>query len=267
MGLEPVYDANVFAREGYFAGPDALRAQQLAQVLGDASLRAIWAARGGYGTARLLPGLDLAEVARAGKWLVGFSDISALHCIWAQAGLNSLHAVTVNKLATWSPQAQAALQSCLMASQPMSLPGEHRIGPSASVRGRVFGGNLTVLASLAGTGFLPSWHGGIVCLEDVGEAPYRLHRVATQLMQAGAFAGVRGLVLGQLTDCPPTPPGGTPQPYAEVAHALADVFAPLQVPILMGVQVGHAVTSWPLPLGVMATIDPTACTLVVDLLA
>jgi muramoyltetrapeptide carboxypeptidase len=264
MGLTPVYDAHVFAKEGYFAGSDELRASQLLWALQDTSLRAIWAARGGYGSARLLPGLDVAEIARSGKWLVGFSDISALHCMWAQAGLHSLHAITVNKLATWQPEALKALQSCLMARQALTLRGEGALGAPAVVRGRLFGGNLTVLASLAGTGFLPSWQGGVVCLEDVGEAPYRLHRVATQLMQAGAFAGVRAVVIGQLTDCPPTPAGQAPRPYAEVAQALADVFVPLQVPVVWGVPVGHAATSWPLPLGLMATLDVATCTLTVD---
>lgn len=262
MGLEPVFDEQVFARQRYFAGDDSVRVGQLQAALSDPSVRAIWAARGGYGTARLLPTVPADAVARAGKWLIGFSDISALHCLWAQAGFASVHAVTISTLASWSPDALRTLSQCLFAPQPQLLRGHPSGGAEQPIRGRLMGGNLTVLASLAGTGFLPSWQDSIVFLEDVAEVPYRLDRCITQLRLAGAFAGVRGVALGQLTRCGEHP-AGDPRPHPAI-EAIVAALAPLGVPVLTGLPVGHEATSYPMLLGVWATMDVAAGTLRVD---
>lgn len=257
LGLEVVFDEALFARWRYLAGDDTHRQRELALALADDSARAIWTARGGYGATRLLPGLSVDEVRRAGKWFVGFSDVTALHALWARAGLMSLHGPNVTTLNTWSAEARGELFRWLMDPTARVMRGATLVdGPLAS--GPILGGNLTVLAAMVGTGCLPSFAGAIVLLEDIGERPYRLDRALTQLVQAGAFAGVRGFVIGQLTRC--DEPG--PDPGYEAADVMIEVLRPLGVPVLGRVPIGHDVDSRAVLLGTTATIDPVDQSLV-----
>ena len=223
-GLVVRYDDAVFGRHRYLAGDDERRLGELRHALGETDTRVLWVARGGYGATRLLPHLPVDAVRRAGKWLVGFSDVTALHMLWARAGLASLHGANVTTLSQWSEGARDELMSWLTQPAPRLFKGrvKHR---GELVSGRLLGGNLTVLAAMAGTGAMPSLRGAIVLLEDVGERPYRLDRVLTQLVQSGAFDGVAGVVIGQLTDCT--------EPNADYTalDVLTEVLAPLGVPV------------------------------------
>lgn len=264
-GLRPVFGEELFSRHLYFAGDDARRQAELEAALMDPEAEAIWCARGGYGAARVLPQLNGEELRRQPKWLIGFSDPTALHCAWAQAGLLSMHGANVHNLASWAVEAREALFAGLMgaggAEQAYTGKPIFGHGSGGAVRGRVLGGNLTVLASLAGTGFLPSWRGAVVFLEDVGERPYRLDRSITQLRLAGAFAGAVGVVLGQLTDCAPSPQAAAD---TDALQAIVTALAPLNLPIVSDLPVGHEPSSQPLMLGAMATLDPAAGTLRVE---
>lgn len=258
-GLTPVYDEALFSRSRYLAGTDAQRHDGLHQALADPDARAVWAARGGYGAARLLAACPPSRVAQAGKWLVGFSDVSALHCTWARAGLGSMHGANVTTLAKWGEGARDAMFAWLFgAGEALLLQGEGRVGEHA-VEGPVWGGNLTVLASLCGTGFLPSLRGHILFLEDIGERPYRLDRSLTQLRLAGVLDGVVGVAIGQLTDCAETQ---SAVDYGGL-EVLVDILRPLGIPVVGGLPVGHEDTSWALPLGAVACLDPTRGTLTV----
>ena len=261
-GLRPLFDEGLFSRHLYFAGSDARRQEELESALLDGDARAIWCARGGYGAVRVLPQINGEELRRSPKWLIGFSDPTALHCAWAQAGVASMHGANVHNLASWEAEAREALFAGIMGQQTQALryTGTPAAGDGV-FRGRVLGGNLTVLASLAGTGFLPSWHGALVFLEDVGERPYRLDRCITQLRLAGAFAGAVGVAVGQLTDCAPSPQAASD---TDALPALVSALAPLKLPIVADLRVGHAPSSLPLLLGTMATLDATAGTLEVE---
>jgi muramoyltetrapeptide carboxypeptidase len=251
-GLEPVFDDRLFTSHRYLAGDDGRRRLELVAALQDQSTRAIWTARGGYGATRIAPELDPQRVRAAGKWLIGFSDATALHALWARAGLASVHGANVTTLADWSAEARAELFAILFAGRAPLLAGDTAHG-SAPVSGRLLGGNLTVLAAMAGTGQLPPSRGAVWLLEDVGERPYRLDRSLTQLRQAGALDGASGYVIGQLTGC--TEPGGV-----EVEYDALDVVASelLQdgVPLLSGVQVGHEASSRAALLGSRVLLDP-----------
>jgi len=248
-GLRVAYDDGIFARERYLAGDDARRLRELEAALADREAKALWTARGGYGATRLLPSLPPGPIASRRPWLVGFSDTTALHALWARAGVASLHGANVTTLATWTEEARRELVELLLAPSPATYAGTPlRPGPVA--RGPLQGGNLTVLGAMAGTGTLPSWQGAIVLVEDIGEKPYRLDRTLTQLLQAGAFAGVRGIVIGQLTGCEePEPPGYT------ALEVMTDVLATLGVPILGGLPIGHDPSSRAVLLGALAELD------------
>ena len=256
-GLRPVFSKRVFTRTGYLAGDDELRLAELNAALADPEAAAIWCGRGGYGMTRLLPLLEPGRIAERPRWLVGFSDITPLHALWQRAGWQSLHGAVMTNLADWGEAARGLLRGWLFDGVMPALTGTALSGDRPVV-GPVLGGNLTVLASLAGTPYLPDLRGAIVFLEDVGERPYRLDRYLTQLVQAGAFIGTAGFVIGQLTDCV-DPPGKDDGCNAlDAVHA---VLEPLGLPILAELPVGHENSSLPLPLGAPAVLDPSAATL------
>ena len=251
--MVPVHREDLFAKDRYLAGSDARRRAELDEAVGDPSARAIWAARGGYGCARLLDGLAASLRTRPARWLIGFSDITALHCAWAQAGIASLHGANVTTLGGWSVAARDELFALLFSGGAAEHAGR-AVAPAASARGVLLGGNLTVLASLAGSGFIPSWRGAVVLLEDVGEKPYRLDRSLTQLRLAGAFAGVSGVAVGQLSDCEEPAKDGC-GPAFSAREVVTSVLGELGVPLLDSVPVGHDASSRAVVLGADAVLD------------
>lgn len=264
-GLVPVYDEGLSARVRYLAGDDERRRAELLTALNDSNCKAIWAARGGYGATRLLPELDADIVRKAAKWLVGFSDITALHAVWTRAGVASIHGPNVTTVASWTAPAREELFSLLMEGESTQNGTHYACTPAfgkGSVTGWLFAGNITVLSSMVGTGTLPSLEGAIVVLEDVGEQPYRLDRMLTQLLQAKVFAGVRGFAIGQLTDC------GVKSDEIGGYTALDVVLerlAGLGVPVVSNVAIGHESTSRALMLGAEGQIDLTAKLLIARL--
>lgn len=241
----------LFARRGFLAGPDAARLRDLQAALRDPSVGAILPARGGYGATRLLPALDLGEIARGSKWLVGLSDITALHAVWARAGLCSIHGAMVCSLPDASPALQAAWFGLLEGDSPAPLTNLSCLAPGRA-QGRLFGGNLTVLSALVGTPYLPPLEDVVLLLEDIGERPYRLDRMLTTMLQAGFFRGVRAVVLGQFTDC-------NAGADAVSAHdVLVERLSTLGVPVLANAPFGHIAENTPLLLGSHAQVDADA---------
>lgn len=234
---------DLFAQHrGFLAGDDRRRADELREALSDPDVDAVVAARGGYGATRLLDAIGPDEVRRAGKLLVGFSDLTALHALWARAGLRSLHAPMVATLGKADP---AQLARWLAAVEG-EIPAPASLVPIAPgrARGPLLGGNLSVLAALAGTPHAPPLDGAVLFLEDVNEAPYRLDRMLTTLRQAGWLTRLAGVVVGALDD-------GRPDPARDAAAAevLADRLGDLSVPVARGLRAGHVEDNAPLPLG------------------
>lgn len=250
-GLELQVPDSVFADLGYLAGDPALRRGELEAALADPEVDWIWAARGGSGASDALEGISPKLVAKAGKGLVGFSDPTALHALWARAGLGSLHAGNLSGLARWSPEALEELRLFCFQGQPPSFSGERWDTHPDPLPAPIRGGNLTVLESLVGTPAMPSFTDCLVFLEDVGERPYRLDRSLVHLRQAGVFEGARGILLGQFTDCEDPPEKASGRTWRD---ALERVLLPLGLPILAGLAVGHQRSSRCLPLGLSAQL-------------
>jgi muramoyltetrapeptide carboxypeptidase len=238
----------LFARTGFLAGDDQARARALKVALRDEDVRALIAARGGYGATRLLPWLEVDEVRSAGRWLVGFSDTTALHALWARAGLCSIHGPMVCSLAEAPDAARQALFALLEGGTPAPW-SELEVVREGRAEGRLLGGNLTVLAALAGTPFMPSLSDAILIVEDVTERPYRLDRMLTTLLGSGALDGVRGVIIGHFTECEPGPDGTR---WEEVLH---ERFGTLGVPIVAGAPVGHVDDNMPVVLGAHTIIE------------
>ncbi len=252
LGWEPVVAPHALARNGYFAGTDAERLRDLQAALDDPTVDGLWCLRGGYGTMRLLPALDLDALRARPRTLIGFSDITALHAVWQAAGLASFHGpVARNPLSAFS---RNSLQRAVIdGTEPAGHWAEAVCVRDGVAEGRLMGGNLALVAALAGTPWALSFRDAIVVLEDVHEATYRLDRMLVQLRLAGAFDGCRGIVFGQCTDCPDSSDDGR-----RTLHDLvAELAEALDVPALLGVPVGHISDQWTLPFGAVATLDAT----------
>ncbi|MFO0685385.1 MAG: LD-carboxypeptidase [Sandaracinus sp.] len=246
---EVSFDEGLFSTEGFLAGDDARRLEELHGALRDPRVDAIVCARGGYGAMRLLPALDLALVGSARKLLVGFSDVTALHAVWQHAGLRSLHGSMVAALGRLPDERVARWMRAVEGYVP--IEGH---APSWATRGRVVaplvGGNLAILAALSGTPFFPPVDGAILLLEDVGEAPYRVDRMLTTLRLSGALARCAGVLVGDFTRCEPQKDG------RDVDAVLRDRLGDLEIPVLMRVPVGHADDeSWEVALGGLVELD------------
>ncbi len=253
LGYVPRYRADILDVHMNFAGSHARRQAELDEALADPDARAIWAVRGGFGASYLLDKLDIDSIRVANKWLVGFSDISALHAAWARAGLVSMHGAVGTHLGLWQKSAQDEMADLLAHRGPTYLAGTAYQGEQA-VTGRLLGGNLTVLRSLIGTGYLPDWDGAVVLFEDIGELPYRLERDLLHFYQAGLFQGVAGIVIGHLTNCDdPSQPAGALHRITTFLRQYVDV------PVLADVALGHdSASSRAVVLGGLVTLDPEA---------
>lgn len=239
----------------HLAAADEERAADLMAAWTDPAVAMVVAGRGGYGTQRLVDLLDWPAMAEAGpKVLLGFSDVTALHqAVAGRLGLSTLHGPVVTSLGGADDQAREHLRRMLFTPEDAlgltPSPGETMVPGRAE--GVLVGGNLALLAADAGTSSARSAAGGIAVLEDVGEPAYRIDRLLTQLLRTGWFDGVRGIALGGFRDC------GDEDVLRAV---LADRLAPLGVPVLSGVPVGHAEHNLAFPLGVHAVLDADAGT-------
>jgi len=239
----------------YLAADDASRAAALNEALEDDRVRAIFCARGGYGCARILPALDAAQLRRRRVPIVGFSDITALHAWAAAHAVPSIHGPVVTQLPELPVEDQRALVDLLRGAPPDPLVGLTPI-VGGTAEGVLLGGNLTVLAHLCGTPYLPSAPSLILVLEDIGEMPYRVDRALTQLEHAGLLARATGVVLGDFVDCDGLQ-GHPPRPVTAL-QVLADRLQRLNVPLVCRAPIGHGARNHPLPLGVAARLDADA---------
>lgn len=260
LGWEPRAGANVLARRDYLGGTDAERLQDLNTALADDTVDAIWCVRGGYGAMRLLPNVDWASLTRRPRALIGFSDVTALHAAAStRCGLVTYHGPTARGTLTDFSRA-SLLRAVVEGRDPCGRAAGARTVRPGRAHGRLVGGNLALLAALAGTPFAPDYRDALLVLEDVGEPAYRIDRMLTQLRLAGVLAQIAGLVVGHFTECAPGNEVSTGVLDALVAEA-ADVAG---VPAVAGVPVGHVDDQWTIPLGASAQLDAETLTLTVQ---
>ena len=243
-------------RLAHLAGTDAERAADLTRAWCRPEVRAVLAARGGSGAHRLIELLDWDRMIAAGpRILVGFSDISALHeAVAAQLGVVSVHGPVVASLGEAPDVTVSSLRDLLFDADRALLAGTPLLARAADgpAEGVLLGGNLAVLAASLGSASSRPAAGGIVVLEDVAEPAYKVDRLLTSLLRAGWFDGVRGIALGVFH--------GSDDP-AQMTAVLTERLAPLDVPVLSGLPVGHVPDNRSLPFGVRARIDAGAGTL------
>ena len=265
MGLVPKFGPHAADRDGYLAGTDAHRAADLNAAYADPEVRAVFAVRGGWGGARILPLLDWDTIRADPKLLIGFSDVTALHLAFAKrAGYATIHGG--NATSSWRKASWESLWRLAFAADTPALGGAameaETSRPARTIRGgkatgRLLGGNLTIVSTLMGTGWLPDFKGAVLFLEDTNEAEYRIDRMLQQLKLAGVLGGLSGAVFGQCTGCASTEPDYSGFMLDSV---IDHYFAPLGIPAFTGANIGHLANQLSLPSGAKVELDGDART-------
>ncbi|MBX3730091.1 MAG: LD-carboxypeptidase [Candidatus Sumerlaeia bacterium] len=271
-GYKVVRYPQITSKYGYLAGSDEERAEALMDAFLDPEIDAIFPLTGGYGVTRLLDRLDFDAIRAHPKVVIGYSDITGLHlALQRRAGLMSFHSPFPGWFLTAAepnPYAEEHFWRAIEANRypageqgwEIETSGRERavetLVPGVA-RGRLTGGNLSLIAALMGTPYEIDTRGALLFIEDVREAPYRIDRMLSTLALAGKLAEVNGVILGVFHRCEPE----DPEDSLSLDQVLADYFAELGVPVVKNFPVGHVRDNATLPVGAMAELDATAGTL------
>jgi muramoyltetrapeptide carboxypeptidase len=253
-GLLVMVGKTIGAEDHYFGGTDELRTNDFQEMLDNPEIKAIFSARGGYGTTRILDALDFTSFKENPKWIVGFSDITALHCHLHALGLESIHGTM--PLLMGQPDTQEADETLRQAlfGEPLSysLPAHAQNVEGTSV-GELVGGNLILLNNIIGTASDIDYDGKILFLEDVGEYFYNVDRVLVHLKRMGRLQQLAGLIIGQFSDMQ-----DTAVPFGrDVTQIVLEHCADFGYPICFDFPVGHVARNLAMLVGREATLEVT----------
>lgn len=253
-GLEVVLGETVSTGYHQFSGTDAARAKDLQGFLDDPEIKAIFAARGGYGTVRIIDRLDFSSLKKQAKWVVGFSDITVLHAhVQAQLDLCSIHGQMPLTIPDASSESLQSLQKALFGE---ALSYEYAVQTRAKVghaQGELIGGNLSILLAIAGSVSEPDYRNKILFIEDVGEYIYALDRMLWALKRSGKLAHLKGLIVGGFTELKDYDP-----PFGQgVADIILEITAEYNYPIAFDFPAGHQADNRALILGKNVTLTVT----------
>ena len=272
LGFKVKIGSHLLDRHGYLAGDDRARAADINSAFADKAVAAVHAIRGGWGSARLLPHLDFDVIRRNPKILIGYSDITALLLsIHARTELVTFHGPI--GLGRWDEFSLEYYKRVLFNGEQVSYTNKKGLSERNALtqvefrtqtitpgkaRGRLVGGNLTVMTAILGSPYLPDFDNAILFTEDTHEDFYRIDRMLTQLKLAGVLARIKGFVFGTCADCGP---GDGNYGALTLEEIFADHIKPLGVPAWQGAMIGHSQPQWTLPEGVQVEIDADASTI------
>ncbi|MDX2429180.1 MAG: LD-carboxypeptidase [Xanthomonadales bacterium] len=263
LGLKMKVGEHLLDRRGYLAGSDKNRALDINRMFADADVAAILTLRGGWGCSRLLDLLDYGVIAKNPKILMGYSDItSLLLALNAKTGLVTFHGPV--GVSSWNKFSTEFVEKLLFNAEVFSMENPRESGDNLArvkdrvltinggkARGKLLGGNLSVLTAMVGSEYLPDFKDNILFLEEVGEEIYRVDRMLTQLKLAGILGSISGFVFGKCSDCGPGKGYGS----LTLEEVLDDHIKPLGIPAWYGSMIGHIENKFTIPLGIDAEID------------
>ncbi|MEI7660598.1 MAG: LD-carboxypeptidase [Bacteroidota bacterium] len=245
--LEVVLGTHVFSKHNQFAGTDAQRCRDMQQMLDDESIRAVICSRGGYGTTRIIDGLDFTKFHQYPKWIVGYSDITVLHAhIHRKLGIETLHAtMPVNIRSEKSDETLQTMMNALCGIPIAYSYPKPPLSREGSAEGLLVGGNLSILHNLEGTASELDTNGKILFLEDIEEYLYHIDRMMVNLNRAGKLAGLKGLIVGGMTKM-----NDNAVPFGKSAvEIIADAVKDYRFPVCTGFPAGHLDTNLALIMG------------------
>ena len=252
-GLEVKTSKNALKESGCYSGFVSQRFTDMQSAMDDPEVKLIFCSRGGYGTIHLLDSLNFEGIKKNPKWMIGFSDITALHVAFQKNGIMSIHGPMIKH---FSDEGGADLSVLYTKAALSGKPLNYEITTDLSflnregkVTGTLFGGNLSVYAGLLGSEFFKIPRNGILFLEDIGEKPYRVDRMIYQLKLAGVFNKIKGLIVGQFTEYEEDT-----QMYGTLYESILSAVNEFSFPICFGFPIGHTKTNLPLINGGNATL-------------
>ena len=260
LGYRVKLGKHVRAVRGFLAGTDEERAADVNEMFADEQIKAIIAVRGGYGSPRLLPLINYNLIKHNPKIFVGYSDLTALQlALYKKTGLVSFSGpmVGVEMFKGIDPFTEEHFWQMITSTKKLVTlhnPDSRGLKPigKGKASGVLIGGNLSLITSIAGTRYLPSFKNSILFFEETQEEPYRFDRMMNQLALAGIFKDAKGIVIGELTDIKPAE---TAKPYLTAEQIVADYLSSLSKPILAGLAYGHVPRKLTIPIGIRATVD------------
>ncbi|MDZ8238835.1 MAG: LD-carboxypeptidase [Nostoc sp. ChiQUE01a] len=258
LGLKVKQGKHILDRYGYLAGRDGDRADDVNSMFSDRSIKGIIAMRGGWGCNRILPLLNYSLIRSYPKILIGYSDITTLLlAINARSRLITFHGPVATS--TWNQFTVDYFKRILFNGEAVTMQNSNTkevrvetIAPGKA-RGKLIGGNLSVLSAMVGSPYLPSWNKSILFIEEIGEDVYRVDRMLTQLKTAGILNQIAGLIFGQCTNC-----SLGDEPSFTLIQVLQDHILPLGIPAWYGSMIGHIKDKFTLPIGTEVEIDADA---------
>ena len=261
QGFVPVYDERLFTTHYIFAGDDDFRAAVIQQYLDEKDIEAIWLARGGYGSIRIIDKLDFTKFLQYPKWIVGFSDTTVFHGKLNRLECPSLHASMPYFFEKKTIEAQQSLLDALM-GKPLNYEfPSHSLNRLGEAEGEIVGGNLSVLYGMIGSDSFPETDGKILFIEEVDEYIYHIDRMMRALKRAGKLDKLKGLLVGGLTQI-----HDNPDPFGQTAEeVIADAVKEYDYPLCFGFPAGHFDDNRTVVLGQKLRIEMNAkCSLFVQ---
>ncbi len=266
FGLRPKLGRNVGQRAGYLGGSDQQRLDDLHAMFRDPEVKAVFAVRGGYGSERLLDRIDYGLLRANPKIFLGYSDITCLHlAIHKRAGLATFHGPVM--ISSFTEFTQKWFRRALFSTEPLGLltnpPEISQLRPAHTLRtvrpgkarGRLVGGNLSLVTRTLGTPYEIDTRGRILFMEDVEEQPYAIDGMLTQLRLAGKLDAAAGIVFGECSDCRPRDFRPSFESTFSVGEVVDQILGKLGIPVLSGLAIGHTDDQLTLPLGPLASLD------------
>ncbi len=270
LGLKIRYAKNVKSGSGYKTRSIAERVDDIHEMFSDKNIAGVFSLRGGYGSGQLLDYIAFGIIKKNPKVFLGYSDITALHiAINKITGLVTFHGPVM--LSAFSELTAESLKKAIFSNkaigtlansnekEPVRRHHHQRTIRSGKAKGRLIGGNLSLITSLMGTRYEINTRNKILFIEDVGEPPYRIDRMLTQLKTAGKLQKAAGILIGKCEDCKPGLSASTWD--LSLGEVLDNIFADINVPVFYGLTFGHTKDQFTLPEGIMAEIDADAHTL------
>ncbi|MDR3058767.1 MAG: LD-carboxypeptidase [Prevotella sp.] len=274
LGFEPVYSDKILGRHGYFSGTDKERAEDFNNMIKNPEIKGIIFAAGGYGCTRILNMIDYKAIKKNPKVIMGFSDDTALiNTIYKKTGLITFHGPVAKIFdsdysrkqfmdVVMYPTDKYTIESSaddLLKAFDEKIYERYTITPG-KVSGELVGGNLTLLSAMMGTPYQINLKNKIVMIEDVGEEPYRIDRMLTQLIASGELAKARGIVFGVNNDCDISEKTNAPNSFT-LREVIEDRIKPLNIPAVHGLSFGHISNNFTFPIGIEAELDTMSMTI------
>jgi muramoyltetrapeptide carboxypeptidase len=265
LGFKVVYTEKILLQNGYFSGTDEQRAEDLTGMFARDDVNAIVCTRGGYGCARILPLLDYDVIAGNPKVMIGYSDVTALHYgIFKKTGLITFHGPV--SISTFNEFSVNNFKKVLMNpsneivfENSNSGEDENPYGvvsiAEGKKKGKLIGGNLSIAVSLIGTEFDVDYDDAIIYLEEIGEEPYRIDRMLTQMIQAEKFEDANGVAMGIFRRCEPKIKDPSFSKSFSLMDVLKDRLGNLKIPVVYGMSFGHIKDKFTIPFGIEAELD------------